>query len=215
MKRKSWENKGLRLYIKDTPTKKILLMSRPCRGFTLSELLMVVVIIAVLAAIIVPAAGIVRDSARSAQCQSNLRQYGLANSAYANDWKGSYVPVCVTDASASVITRWDTTADYMNLLKESSSAGTTGFNLTKGLMCPLNVAAKKNVGVMYSYSMNFTAVGGQSAYTASTTYALHMAQAKPGIFMIVDGAAWKIYNTNSSFDPYAWGGGWRGRDRVI
>jgi prepilin-type N-terminal cleavage/methylation domain-containing protein/prepilin-type processing-associated H-X9-DG protein len=57
-------------------------------GFTLIELLVVISIIAVLAAMLLPAISMVRDSATSTKCMSNLRQQNLAFAAYANDWEG-------------------------------------------------------------------------------------------------------------------------------
>lgn len=51
-------------------------------GFTLIELLTVVAIIGILAAIIVPVVGKVRESAKSSACLSNLRQIGLATNMY-------------------------------------------------------------------------------------------------------------------------------------
>jgi prepilin-type N-terminal cleavage/methylation domain-containing protein/prepilin-type processing-associated H-X9-DG protein len=54
-------------------------------GFTLIELLVVVAIIAVLVAMLLPALGTARESARKVVCASNLSQVGKAQVTYAND----------------------------------------------------------------------------------------------------------------------------------
>lgn len=62
---------------------------KSCRSaFTLIELLTVVAIVGILAAILIPVVGNVRKSAQNTNCVSNLRQIGHAMALYTNDHNG-------------------------------------------------------------------------------------------------------------------------------
>lgn len=64
------------------------------RGFTLVELLVVVTIIAILAALLLPAIQAARESAIRSQCLNNVRQLGLACNVHENTFK--YFPLAST-----------------------------------------------------------------------------------------------------------------------
>ncbi len=78
-------------------------------GFTLIEVMVVVSVVSVLVAIMVPMLGKVKESARSVQCRSNLRQMGLMAAVYVEDHKGSYPVAQRNDPTIPAKVSWEIT----------------------------------------------------------------------------------------------------------
>src|ERR1700691_5107031 len=83
------------------------------KGFTLIELLAVIAIISILASILLSVLSQAREKGRSAQCLSNLRQWGVAFRMYGDD-NQDYLPR--RGQGVQPLNEIDRPADWFNAL---------------------------------------------------------------------------------------------------
>src|SRR5688572_31064041 len=102
-------------------------MTRRSKGFTLVELLVVIGIIAVLVSMLLPALTKAKEAAQSAQCMSNLRQFGQISGMYTVHQNGYLFPVRYdqrTVIGAAQTTVIEVLAPYVRMTRDNGTADT-------------------------------------------------------------------------------------------
>ena len=98
------------------------------KGFTLIELMIVIAIIAILAAILIPNFIRARAEAQYSACESNIKNIATALNMYSTDWNGSY-PTVSGDTSDQGLTTYSFTPSYMQTIP-SCPSDSSQYNLT-------------------------------------------------------------------------------------
>lgn len=119
-------------------------VGKATRWFTLIELLVVIAVIAILAAMLMPALERARQSAQQISCLSNQKQLGLGMAMYINDWDG-YPPDVVQErpSGSGQIWPWGKVLarDYLG---DSTVSSSSKWGFRGVLSCPTDPQDRSN-----------------------------------------------------------------------
>lgn len=125
------------------------------RAFTLIELLVVIAIISILAAILFPVFAKAREKARQAQCESNMRQIGLAIMQYTQDNDSGYPNTGDTYLWVGARFRWPL-MPYLGMGQKEGANFAAANGSPMILLCPSDaISAATYDGTSYAYSAAF------------------------------------------------------------
>ena len=122
-------------------------VSRARRGFTLVEMLIVIGVVALLAAIMFPVFSRVREGGRRTACNNNLRQMGLAFTQYRQDNNGRF-------PGAGQYQKWGNGAHWVKGVNSDNNTGNPGsLALTSGDRdIRAGVTANVEGGALFTYT---------------------------------------------------------------
>jgi prepilin-type N-terminal cleavage/methylation domain-containing protein/prepilin-type processing-associated H-X9-DG protein len=141
-------------------------------AFTLIELLVVISIVAMLVALMLPSLKRARDSGRTIQCASNLRQTGIGLENYANTNRGCMpAPALPAETNRDWFVAIGAQGHFGNTVEYSGFGHTAPHNpvMLKGwriMECPAETGIPKSNGRPYYRMAN-----GRSSYAMNQTFA--------------------------------------------
>lgn len=147
-------------------------------AFTLTELLVTIVIIITIAALAFSGLSKMRAAGDKTVATRNISQLQIANTGYAADNNGQYVPIYAFDDTGSKYVAWMESPKYLSYLKDESSLyfpdGKVDTKLPLNLMDPIPARAQKRlydrIGSSFGYMRDGVPGGGWGKPGSTPSY---------------------------------------------
>jgi prepilin-type N-terminal cleavage/methylation domain-containing protein len=157
---------------------------RRSKGFTLIELLVVIAIIAILAAILFPVFAQAREKARQTSCLSNMRQAGMGDLMYIQDYDETF-PFAANNPPGAPLVMW------YDLVEPYVKSG------TKGTFTPVAGPAGRTFAAFWVCpTFSNKAIPSQPGDPAPTAFPA--AQLDPGMSYVANGNFMPMFLGNST-----------------
>lgn len=139
-------------------------MQEKRRSFTLIELLIVIAIIAILAAMLLPVLNKAREIAKSISCVSNLKQVGMAMQSYTNDYNGYFQHYHGAFKNARNYSGIPRLSPYLGgpSLDEIIQRNLDDTKIPKVFFCPSRNIPANAIRGQYTYGIAFSNITGSS-----------------------------------------------------
>jgi prepilin-type N-terminal cleavage/methylation domain-containing protein/prepilin-type processing-associated H-X9-DG protein len=166
--------------LRPVPVRRPALQRRRARAFTLIELLVVVAVIALLAALLLPALARAKEEGRRVNCMSNLHQLQVCWEMYANDNGGM---LCPNDWIENIAGANSSTMTQTTWCAGNARTDATTANIQTGLLFPFNTST----GIYHCPSdMSTIQDGNGNPLPQARTRSYNMSQSVNGLGMVPD-----------------------------